>query len=86
MLGRKTIAPVAALAVAGVLVLGGCGGGDSATGSTAPAKSSDGAAMHGDDAMKPPHEDAMKGDHGAGHGDDAMHGKTDDHSEAMKGN
>jgi hypothetical protein len=79
MRGRKAVAALAGLAVCGALVLGGCGGGDSTTTSTEPAKAmkdEGGAMKHEGDAMK--HEgDAMK-DGGA------MHDEGGEHGEAMK--
>jgi hypothetical protein len=85
MRGKKTAGVMAAVAVGGALAIGGCGGGDSATGETAPAKAADGVAMkHEGDAMKQKNGDAMKDDSGANHAmkddkamkddDGAMHG------------
>jgi hypothetical protein len=88
MHGRKTASGLAALAVGGAIVLGGCGG-DSTTESrnaSAPA----GAAMKGkDDATKGEdqamngHHQAMKGDDDAMKGEKAMHEKGAGHDEAM---
>jgi len=62
---------VPALAIGGVLALGGCGGGDDATTSAEPAKAmKHDEAMKGDDGMK--HEDAMKNDGDAMKHGDAM--------------
>lgn len=92
MLGRKTTSGMAALAVGGVLILGGCGGGSDSTNTGA----TDGATMkHQSNAMKSDGKKqgggAMKGDDGAMHeeGDDkgrAMHDGSDDHPGAMHGN
>src|SRR5690348_12919073 len=98
MLGRKTTAVLATLAVGGAIALGGCGSDDSTAAGTTPSgqssegamkhedsmKGHDDAMKHDDDAMK--HEDSMKGDDDAMHGEGSMHGEQDDHGEAMKGN
>jgi hypothetical protein len=74
---RKTSSALAALAVGGALVLGGCGDGDSSTEAetgkaTTPASQASNGAMKRED-------DAMKDDSGAMHGKDAM--KQDDSKE-----
>lgn len=65
MCGRKTTSLLATIAVGGVLVLGGCGGGSDSTTSVHDA-------MHGSksmkghhDAMNQHHDNAMKGHHEA---------------------
>ena len=79
MRDRKATPALAGLAVCGVLILGGCGGGDDSTTAGEPANSTTPAGQTQGDAMK--HDDgAMKGDDGAMKGDDgAMK-----HGEAMK--
>jgi hypothetical protein len=74
---------VPALAVGGVLALGGCGGGDDATTSAQPAQAQSDKAMKHDDAMKK--GDAMKDDHDAMKDDSGMHDEGDNHGGAMKG-
>lgn len=73
MRGRKTIPVPATIAVGGALVLGGCGGSDSTTGTSnasAPAHAAmkgHREAMHGDKAAKDRHGDAMNQHHEAMH-------------------
>ncbi len=77
---RKASPVLAVLAVGGVLVLGGCGGGGDSTTSAQPAKATEPASQVSNGAMK--HEDARKGHQS----DDAMkHDEVDDHGGAMKG-
>jgi hypothetical protein len=96
MRGRKTTSGLAAIAVGGALVLGGCGGGSGTTDSSnasAPAGAAmkgkhddmkaEHDAMKGDDAMKGQGH-AMPGDEEAMHGEKAMHEKNAGHGEAMR--
>lgn len=71
MRGSKRASGLAAIAVGGAIVLGGCGGGSSAT-----ETSNAGAAMKGE-------YHAMNGDHQAMHGEKSMHEKGAGHGDAM---
>ena len=96
MRGRKTTSGLAAIAVGGALVLGGCGGGSSMTDSSNASAPADAAmkgkhddmkaehdAMKGEDQAMKGHHQAMSGDHQAMHGEKAMREKGAGHGEAM---
>jgi hypothetical protein len=73
---------LAAIAVGGALVLGGCGGGSSTTDSSNASAPADAAMKGKHDNMKAEH-DAMKGEDQAMHGEKAMHEKGAGHGDAM---
>lgn len=82
MRGKRAATGLAAIAVGGVLVLGGCGGGDETSTDAKPAKSG-GAMKDESGAMK--HEGSMKHEEGAMKDDEgAMHDEAEKHGEAMK--
>jgi hypothetical protein len=84
---RKASPVLAAVAVGGALVLGGCGGGGDSTTSAQPEKATTPASQVSNGGMK--HEDAMTGGHGDAmnghHSDGAMHDGGEDHGGAMMG-
>lgn len=96
MRSRKVTGALAAVAVSGALVFGGCGGGnDASTSGSKPASQTTGDSMKHEDAMKDDgaakgnsgamkDDGAMKQDHAMKDDDGAMHDQSDDHGGAMK--
>lgn len=95
MRGRKTTSGLAAIAVGGALVLGGCGNSSTTDSSNASAPAdaamkgkhddmkAEHDAMKGDDQAMKGHHQAMNGEHQAMHGEKAMREKGAGHGEAM---